>query len=70
MKLWKTQFMNRRQLNYHFFKETSLKNHQKYKPIKTMSSVYEHKGATKEKTSELVSEDSEKEPKLNKNFSI
>ena len=70
MKFWKTLFMNRRQLNYDFFKETSLKNHKKFKPIKTMSSVYENKGATKEETLEIVSVDSEREPKLNKNFSI
>ena len=64
MKFWKTLFMNRRQLNYHSFKETSLKYHKRDKPVETMSSVYEKKESTKEETSEQVSEDSEIEPKL------
>ena len=36
------------------------------KPVESMSSVYENKEATSEKTSELVSEDSEIEPILKK----
>ena len=69
MKCWKTQFINRRQLNYHSCKEISLKNDKKNsleQPLEIMSSVYENKEATNEEISEPVSEDSEIEPMLKK----
>ena len=55
------------QLNYHYFKKNQSEKPQKEnKPFETTSNVYEHKEATKEETSEPVSEDNEIEPILKK----
>ena len=52
--------MNRRQRNYHSFKETSLKKpHKADKPVKNMSNFFKNNEDTKEETSEPVSGDSE-----------
>ena len=47
-----------------FQRNQSEKPQKEEKPVETMSSVYENKEATKEETSEPVSEDSEIEPIL------
>ena len=49
-----------------FQRNQSEKPQKEEKPVETMSSVYENKEATKEETSEPVSEDSEIEPILKK----
>ena len=49
-----------------FQRNPSEKRQKEEKPVETMSSVYENKEATKEETSEPVSEDSEIEPILKK----
>ena len=52
--------MNRKQLNYQFFKKKPVcKTHKKDNTLETTSSFNKNKDATKEETSEPVSEDSE-----------